>query len=182
MATLPLAEPVAPLLSVEEYLRTVYEPECEYIDGVLEERNVGEYEHSRMQMLIGFLLMQHEKEWGIHLLSEMRTRVSATRYRVPDITVLRADAPRERITTHPPLIAIEILSPEDRMSRMQTRIDDFLAMGVENIWIIDPGQRTAWTADASGLHVPENQVLSVAGTPIRLSLSELLREFRKNEC
>ena len=55
--------------------------------------------------------------------------------RSPDLSILRADAPRERIIAHPALIAIEILSPEDRLSRFtQDRVDDYLAFGIEHIW------------------------------------------------
>jgi len=40
---------------VEEYLRTYYDPDREYVDGQLvERRHVGEYFHSRMQHLIGW--------------------------------------------------------------------------------------------------------------------------------
>jgi Uma2 family endonuclease len=96
---------------------------------------------------------------------------------VPDVSVLRADAPREQIITNPPLIAIEILSPEDRLSRFQDRIDDYLGFGVENIWIIDPETRKAWTASATGLHLALNGELAVEGTPIRVVLSDLFAEL-----
>jgi hypothetical protein len=42
MATLPMQEPH---VTVAEYLRTVYEPDCDYVDGRVEERNVGEFDH-----------------------------------------------------------------------------------------------------------------------------------------
>ena len=36
------------LVSVEEYLSSVYEPECDYVDGEIEDRNVGEKDHSKL--------------------------------------------------------------------------------------------------------------------------------------
>jgi Uma2 family endonuclease len=90
---------------------------------------------------------------------------------------LRADAPREQIITRPPLIVIEILSPEDRLSRFQDRIDDYLAFGVENIWVIDPERREAYTATASGLHSVHSNELTVPETPIRVVLSDLFAEL-----
>ena len=36
------------LVSVREYLSTSYRPDCDYIDGVVLERNVGEKDHSRL--------------------------------------------------------------------------------------------------------------------------------------
>jgi Uma2 family endonuclease len=90
---------------------------------------------------------------------------------------LRADTPKEQIITHPPLIVIEILSPEDRLSRFQDRIEDYLVFGVENIWIIDPERRAAYTATASGLHPVRTNGLSVPETPIRVALSEMFAEL-----
>jgi hypothetical protein len=39
----------ATLISVEEYLRTSYRPDCDYVDGEVLERNVGERDHSKLQ-------------------------------------------------------------------------------------------------------------------------------------
>ncbi len=174
MATLPIDEPY---VTVEEYLRTSYRPDCDYVDGRIEERNLGEYDHGLLQLLLGALFTNNREAWGVRTVTDVRTQVSRSRFRVPDVSVLRADAPRERIITHPPLIAIEILSPEDRLSRFQDRVDDYLAFGVENIWVLDPETRRTWTADASGLHLVQNDELTVPGTPIRVVLSELFKEL-----
>ena len=39
----------ATLISVEEYLNTSYDPDMEYIDGVLVETNFGEWKHGMAQ-------------------------------------------------------------------------------------------------------------------------------------
>jgi hypothetical protein len=39
---------------VEEYLRSSFKPDAEYIDGQIEERNVGENDHSAWQKAIVF--------------------------------------------------------------------------------------------------------------------------------
>ncbi len=174
MATLPIDEP---LVTVEEYLHTSYRPECDYVDGRVEERNVGEFEHALLQALLAQKFLDHRQAWGVFALTEARTRVRPTSFRIPDVAVLRNDAPRERILTHPPLIVIEILSPEDRLARFQDRIDDYLAFGVKNVWVIDPETRRVWTADAQGLHLVQSGELTVPGTPIRVVLSELFAEL-----
>jgi len=179
MATLPLVQSSASLLTVEEYLRSVYETDCDYVDGELEERNVGEYDHAFLQTILVMIFTVNREKWGVRALTELRTRVSGSRYRVPDLSVLRKDAPREQILTHPPLIAIEILSPEDRFRHMLQKIDDYLDFGVENIWILDPAERKAWTASRSGLHLAQNDELTVPGTPIRIVLSEVFDEVQK---
>ncbi len=177
MATLPVCEPDPGFVPVEEYLRTVYEPECDYVDGRIEERNVGEFDHSLLQTLLAHIFMVNRKEWGVFPLTELRTQVQLTRFRCPDVLVLRNSAPREQILTHPPLIAIEILSPEDRMSRFRVKLDDYVAFGVENIWVIDPATRSAMTADRFGLHPVESGELTVPETPIRVDLGALFAEL-----
>lgn len=174
MATLPIDEP---LVTVEEYLKTVYEPDCDYVDGRVEERNLGEHDHGYLQALLAVLFLNHRNEWGVRAVTDVRTQVKRTRFRCPDLSVLRADAPREPIITHPPLIAIEILSPEDRLSRLQEKVDDYVAFGVENIWVFDPETRRAWTAGRFGLHPVESGELTVEGSPIRVVLSELFAEL-----
>ena len=121
--------------------------------------------------------MKNRDTWGVLAVTEVRTQVKRTRFRCPDVSVLRADSAREQIITHPQLIAIEILSPEDRLSRMQTKIDDYIEFGVEHVWVIDPETRKAWTADRTGLHLVQDGEFSVPGTPIRVVLSEMFAEL-----
>jgi Uma2 family endonuclease len=177
MAMLPASDYAEPLVTVEEYLKTVYRPDRDYVDGRIEERNVGEYDHGLLQTMLGYIFTLNRAVWGVRAVTDVRTQVKLTRYRCPDVLVLRADAPKEQILTHPPLIAIEILSPEDRLSRFQVKLDDYLSFGVENIWVFDPETRRAWTADHFGLHLAQNDELTVPGTPIRAVLSELFAEL-----
>jgi Uma2 family endonuclease len=178
MATQPIYEDPQPeFVSVREYLTTSYRPDCDYVDGRIEERNVGEYDHALLQTLLGQIFMNNRSAWGVLALTDVRAQVSSTHFRVPDLSILRAEAPKERILTHPPLIVIEILSPEDRLSRFQDRIDDYLRFGVENIWILDPERRFAWTATKDGLHLVQSGELTVPETPIRVVLSELFAEL-----
>ena len=178
MATLPIHDaPTTELVSVREYLTTMYRPDCEYLDGQVEERNLGEYDHGLLQTLLGHLFITHRETWGIRVVMDVRTQLRESNFRIPDLSVLRADAPKEQIITHPQLIAIEILTPEDRLSRFQDRIDDYLAFGIENIWIFDPERRTAFTATASGLFPVRSNELTVPNTRIRVVLSDLFAEL-----
>lgn len=159
---------------LETYLHTVYRPDCEYIDGELRERNVGEKNHSRMQMDLCRVFYEHEREWQIEALPALRVQVSPTRFRVPDLTVLRADAPDEQIITHPPLIAIEILSPSDSLLGMREKIEDYLAFPIPNIWIVDPSDRMGYICRSGSFREwqPSSR-LSVPGTDIALNLARL---------
>src|SRR6266567_3517249 len=136
----------ASLIPVSEYLRTAYEPDCDYIEGELQERNVGELSHGFLQLILAAKFHGNRREWNIVAGTEVRVQVAPDRYRVPDICVQRRSDPHDPIVATPPLICIEVLSPEDRMQRMQERIDDYARMGVEHIWLIDPNSRHAWVA------------------------------------
>src|SRR5258708_40058789 len=78
---------------VEVYLRSSYEPDAEYVDGKIEERPMGEFDHAAWQLAILKWFLQHEKEWNIRVLPELRVRVAVTRYRVPYVTGLDRSRP-----------------------------------------------------------------------------------------
>ncbi len=115
-----------------------YEPDAEYVDGVIEERNVGEEQHSAWQAALVIYFGLRGREWNIRVRPELRTKTGERRYRVPDVAVLDANGPRDPIATVPPLAAFEILSPEDRLSRLLVRLADLESMGVPAIFVIDP--------------------------------------------
>ena len=131
------------LVPLNEYLETSYRPDCDYLEGELLERNVGEWDHSRLQMLLSRLSFRREKQWGILVVTEQRVQVKARRFRVPDILVLTGP-PTGPIIKEPPFLCIEILSPSDRMAEMQERIDDYLDFGVRYVWLINPRRRRAF--------------------------------------
>jgi Uma2 family endonuclease len=121
------------IMSVDEYLATSYDPDCDYVDGAVMERNWGERDHSRIQAaLVGYFFMRR-KQWRIHVYPEQRVQVSRTRFRIPDVCVVVGAEPEEQIFTKPPFLCIEVLSPDDRAAAMQERIDDYLAFGVRYV-------------------------------------------------
>ena len=177
MATVLPPTEVEPLVSVEEYLNSSYEPDCEYVNGHLEERNVGEFDHGHLQALLATIFTVNREAWGVRAVTDVRTQTKVKNFRIPDLAIVRIGAPKERIFRHPPLLAIEILSPEDRMSRVQVRVNEMLDFGIEHIWIIDPETREAWTATKSGFLRAENGELSILGTAIRVVLTDLFAEL-----
>jgi Uma2 family endonuclease len=161
------------LIPIEEYLRTSYHPDCDYVDGEIQERNLGEFEHGRLQALLTMWFGNNEKQWNVRVVTELRTRVASTKVRIPDVCLISRDAPREQVPVTPPVLCIEILSPEDRLTRVVKRMDDFLAMGVQNLWIISPQDRTAWTYSAKGLLKLTTDRLTIQNTPIYVDLPTL---------
>jgi Uma2 family endonuclease len=177
MATLPKPEK---LWTVEEYLRTSWSPDRELVEGRIEERNLGEKEHSILQAYVTYLFMSKRAEWKIEIFPELRTQTKATNFRVPDVLVNRAEDKFKRYVTRPPLIAIEILSPEDTMTAMRRKAEEYRLFGVENIWVIDPAKRVAYHYAGSGLEKVRTGELAVPGTQIRIVLSEMFAELDRD--
>jgi Uma2 family endonuclease len=132
------------LMDVEEYLRTSFDgPDCEYLDGEVVERNMGEIPHGDVQINLATALRQLRRTLGLRVIPEIRIQINPRRYRVADIAVWRDDNIGTGIPTVPPFLVVEILSPEDRMVRMLPKIQEYLAIGVEWVWIIDPEEKSA---------------------------------------
>ena len=174
MATLPTSED---LWTVLEYLRTSWSPDREYVDGRIEERNLGEKEHSIIQRYLTVLFAIKRAEWGVEVFPELRTQIAARNFRVPDVLVVRAGESFERYLTHPPLIAVEILSPEDTLRKMQEKAAQYRTFGIENIWIIDPEPRIAYSYTSAGLEEIQTGELVVPETTIRVVLDEMFAEL-----
>jgi Uma2 family endonuclease len=174
MATQPVFDlPV----SVEEYLSTVYEHDCEYVDGVIEERALGEFEHAFLQGILVSIFNNHRADWRIICLPEQRVQTQRNHFRVPDLTILRSGAPRERILTRPPLLVIEIQSPEDTLRRTAAKAAEYLAFGIEHVWVIDPNARVGYRATSDGLELVRGGELAIPESPIHIVLADLFAEL-----
>jgi Uma2 family endonuclease len=177
MATQPLGNQPDPFVSVDTYLSTIYEPDCEYGEGVVVERNLGEFEHAFLQGILVTLFNNNIDSWGSFALPEQRVQVSLRNFLIPDVCVLRLGAPTNPIVTHPPLIVIEIVSPQDTFRRLQEKIALYLEFGIENVWIIDPSKRLAYRATGSGLEVAPQNELRIDRAPIAVHVNELFKKL-----
>ncbi len=158
-------------ISVTEYLNTTYRPDRDYVDGAVLERNSGERDHSQPQALLAAYFLARRTEWGLWALTEQRVQVTPHRFRIPDVCVLRKDAPYEQVVSAPPLICIEILSKDDSFKSVVDRLDDYIAMGVPNVWVIDPHTRRGYTYNSAGLLEAKNGVLQAANSEIAVPLA-----------
>ena len=161
---------------VEEYLRTYYDPDREYVAGQLVERHVGEYFHSRLQSLIVMVLGLRERERRFRVFTELRVQVSdEPRYRIPDICVKALPHQVTPVLRQPDLV-IEVVSPDDEVAEMLTKIGDYMAAGIPHIWVVDPYKRTLAEADGAGIRRPSTQVLA---TPLvgEIDFASLFRQL-----
>lgn len=161
-------------VSLADYMSTEYEPDCDYIDGRIEERNVGKQRHSMTQTLLAGWLLARASQHGRKVLVEQRVQLSPSKVRIPDICLIdRAD--NDEVTQTPPALCVEILSPDDRWSRVQVRLADFLNFGVPMVWIVDPYSKQAWiaTPDEPATLVKDEKLRCVE-LHLELELSEIL--------
>ncbi|MCC6390643.1 MAG: Uma2 family endonuclease [Bryobacterales bacterium] len=161
------------LVAVEEYLRTSYDPDVDYVDGALEERNMGEKEHSDLQSeLLHWFLSKYRKQ-GLTARVEFRTQVSANHFRVPDVVILEGKLRKTPILASPPVAIVEILSPEDRQVRIRARMDDYLRFGVRRCWLVDPRERRAWEYTSNGDYEIRDGILRCEAPEFSIDLPEI---------
>jgi len=163
---------VETLIPVEEYLNTSYDPDVEYVDGVLVERKVGDYLHSLVQSNLIFALRLKYRD--LFVLPELRSRTRETRYRLPDVCVL----------LHPPktkyldaaFLAIEILSEDDRMTRIMEKLEEYEQKGVPNIWLIDPRLRTMSVYSQGTLQEVRGDIIATGNPRLELTRQEIFTQ------
>ncbi len=165
------------LVSVDEYLSMEFEHDCEYVDGVIEERDLGEFEHAYVQGILITLFNNKRREWGAYALPEQRVQTQMTHFRVPDVTILREGTRRESILTHPPLLVKEVQSPDQPLRRTWDKAVEYVAFGIEHVWVVDPYARVGYRGTPQGLELVRNGELLVPGSLIRLVLEDLFGEL-----
>lgn len=166
----------ATLIPVEEYLSTLYRPDCDLVDGVLLERNVGPKDHSKLQGQVFAWFRARRRLLRLTSFPEQRVNVGPQRYRVPDVCVVRLPEPDEQIFSSPTYICIEILSPDDSFPRLQTRLDDYLAAGTENVWVLDPASRRGWAVTREGHLEALDGVLRTTDGKVEMPMADLFLE------
>jgi Uma2 family endonuclease len=148
-------------LPVEEYLRTSFpDLDKEYRDGELVERSLPDYLHSKTQGLLIALFIALRKAFPVFVCPELRLRVRPGLYRIPDVSVFYPTEPHGRVPETPPLVAVEVLSLEDKMTKVREKLAEYSAWGVTYVWLVDPHSKRlyAWNVglvEVSALQVPE---------------------------
>lgn len=163
----------ATLVPVEEYLETVYRPDRDYVDGEVLERNLGEHEHSDLQSEFVHYFRSRRKKWRLHAVVEQRVQVAPTRFRIPDVCVMKGPGPYPAIFHHPPFICIEILSKRDTFARTEERVEDYLKFGVPYVWVVNPINRRVWSYSLDGRKEIKDGVLRTENPAIEILLAEV---------
>ena len=157
-------------IPIQEYLRTSFpNPDPEFRDGELIERSMPDYLHGKTQALLSAFFMALRKRHSLYPCSETRVRLSGKRVLIPDVAVFHPYEP-EQVPDSPPLVAIEILSPDDRLDEVREKLEEYRAWGVPNVWLVDPHSRRLYVCQ-DRLNEVEN--LKIAGLGIELSPADV---------
>ncbi len=120
------------LITAEQYLATPFEYEPEFVRGEMVERPLPNKTHSRIQQLLAVLL--HRIGFCY---PELRVRVAQDAYRIPDISLFEEE-PEGEVPASPPLVVVEIVSPDDRHLELMQKLQEYRAWGVAHIWVVEP--------------------------------------------
>ncbi len=158
-------------ISVSEYLHTSYpDLDREYRDGVLVERSLPDYLHGRTQILLGVFFEALRRRLSLFASSETRLKLRDGLFLIPDVSVFWPSAPIVGVPETPPLIAIEILSPDDRMSAVLEKLDEFHKWGVAHVWLVDPHARRMYAYHAG---LVETEVLRIPRMGVEITASDI---------
>ena len=158
-------------VSLDEYLNTAYEPDRDFVDGVLLERNVGTQRHGLLQTFLILFFGQYLKSHRIALFTETRLRVDVNgRHRIPDVMIVEAPYSKGKVVTDVPAIIVEIKSPDDTFDDIVDRCFDYEKLTVGNIVVMDPDNKRVWLFQQGNIQL-------LTGDTIPLKLSRQVIDF-----
>jgi len=151
-----------------------FEHDAEFVHGEIVERSMPDYIHATIQALLAFMFGPLRATHGLLAACELRSRVAPDTYRIPDISIL-THPPKGRVPDQPHLVVIEILSQDDRHSNLMQKLEEYLAWGVPNIWVIDPATQRFSVYSELGLQNVSS--FSLAGYPFQLAPADLFSQL-----
>ncbi|HTW65728.1 MAG TPA: Uma2 family endonuclease [Bryobacteraceae bacterium] len=164
-------------IGVEEYLDLVFpdRPEPDYVDGEVVERALPTPIHSRIQGLLILLPAPLLRRGRLLLLPELRLQIESRVFRVADLAVYRDSMPQGRYATKPAFLVVEIVSPDDRHSRLTHRLEDYRRWGVPHVWLVDPELKRLYEYSEAGLL--QHAALRLPEFDFEISAQELFKDI-----
>jgi Uma2 family endonuclease len=162
-------------IQAEDYLRMTFEHDAEFVHGEIVERSMPDLTHSRIQTLIAVQVENLRQQHRLFGCVELRMRVAPDVYRIPDVAIFAGKLPEQQVPDKPPLIAVEILSKDDRYSDLMQKLEEYREWGVPHIWVIDPSTKRFSLYTERGLENVSS--LSLSDYPFQLTPTELFADL-----
>ena len=134
---------------------------------------MGEWDHCRLQMLLSRYLSNREKQWGIIVVPEQRVQVKATRYRVPDISVVTGPAPLARSSKNLLSCALKSCLATTAWRRCWSASTTTSALGFATFWLIHPRTLRAFVYTPERVMEAKDGILRTEGPDVCVPLAEL---------
>jgi Uma2 family endonuclease len=130
------------LLTAVQYLTTQFgEREPEFVHGELKERPMPTFAHAEVQAILVSLFRELGKTHRVHGVTELRLRLANDLFRIPDVVVFAGPRPTESVPSSPPLVVIEVTSPDDRHQDLLQKLEEYRVWGISYIWVVEPELR-----------------------------------------
>ena len=158
----------ATLIPLSEYLKTSYRPDCDYIDGELKDRNLGEQPHGHeFRAIVAFHLPNENRKELVYTRAHRREPCTdSVRPAFAFLTsrILRSSDPLDPIVRFAPYICIEVLSKDDTLMEIRTRVDEYRIPWASSIHGLSiPGYALATSRPNVASNSPADGVFSVPG-------------------
>ena len=170
----PILHAVVPSMTAEEFAAWVQLPANADRYFELERGKVIEMPppipwHGFITARITRILGQHAETSGVGLVLSNDSGVIVERnpdsVRGPDVSYFTKSFANETemklflrsYLSVPPVIAVEVLSPSDRVNRIAAKVDEYLAFGVKQVWVVDPESKDV------AVHRPGKSMLLLEG-------------------
>ncbi|MFW6079673.1 MAG: Uma2 family endonuclease [Gemmatimonadota bacterium] len=122
----------------------------ELVGGTVVRESPAGFEHSRVGVTIATRLRNFVAELDLGVVTGSDggfvLREEPPTVRAPDVAFVARDRlPTEAIDGFAPFapdLAVEIVSPSDRVADIQEKVLDYLDAGTRMVWVVDPGART----------------------------------------
>jgi Uma2 family endonuclease len=128
-------------LTLEQF-HALYENESgyEYWYGEAVHKGVATTLHGLTQVIIGGLL----RKLGYHVGTEIDLRIDPRWEPRPDVLVSLFPLPQPYPNKPDNLFIFEVLSPDDALPKLFRKCRNYLRIGVEPVFVIDPEARDSW--------------------------------------
>ena len=149
LQTPPPTAPVVQKLSADDLNRVLSEGGVEYVDGKIEEHSMSSKSNKTMRR-VGRLFEPFEDSDDLSVFLDSfayRCFPEKKRRRKPDVSVIRNSRLREAgfaddddigESPVPANLAVEVVSPNDRVLKLEAKAEEYLAAGFDEVWIVIP--------------------------------------------
>jgi Uma2 family endonuclease len=171
------------LLTAEEYFATCHRDDTELIDGKVKEVAPPGFDHGDVAGEIYSQLKRFARQQGLGRVSVeggLRLQRNPDTVRAPDVSFVES-ARLEGISTRgfiegAPTLAVEVVSPGDTWSEVESKTRLYLEAGAKEVWIVEIESRTVEvrrSGEASHIYLQSETLQSAVLPGFELKISEI---------